>query len=75
MATELNEKTIEAARKFTEVLCSQCQHKLSQGQSVPFADAILVRSIKEIDQMLAQDNISADVRATLEWVTYKRELI
>lgn len=75
MATELNEKVIEAAKKFKDVLCSQCSDKVTATQRVAFSDAVLVRSIKEINHMLSLDTISPDVRAALEWVTYSREEI
>lgn len=75
MNSELSAAEIEAAKKFKEVLCEQCPNKIDQSQKVLFAEASLVRSIKEIEQMLRRDNISPDVRATLEWVTYARETI
>jgi glutamate-1-semialdehyde aminotransferase len=65
-------KVIEAAKKFKEVLCDRCPNNKS---ATLFDDVISIRSIKEINQMLALDKISPDVRATLEWVTYKREII
>lgn len=68
-------RIVEAAKQFKEALCSNCPNVLNNKKMVPFSDAILVRSIREIGQMMSLDTISPDVRVALEWVTYKRETI
>lgn len=65
-------KIIEAVKKFKEVLCDRCPNNKKSANTF---DDMMVRSIKEIDQMLASEKISPDVRDMLEWVTYKRETI
>jgi hypothetical protein len=72
MEHELDAKVIEGVKKFKEVLCDRCPNN---KKAFIFNDMILVRSIKEIEQMLASDKISPDVRIALEWATYKREII